>query len=81
MDPLTYHSVLPSLTSRNLVSPSAFLYTGRPSLHLPTSSLLHTVELLYNIAGQQYNDLYFPRLLPTLYTMGPSPLIVCDVGG
>ena len=33
-------AVDPSATIRNLVSPSTFLKTGRPSLHLPSSTLL-----------------------------------------
>ena len=33
---------VPSLTNRNLGSPSAFLNTGRPKLHLPSSNLLES---------------------------------------
>ena len=38
----------PSGTNRNLVSPSTFLKTGRPSLHLPSSNLLESpINSLY----------------------------------
>ena len=37
---LMLQTVFPSLTRRNLVSPSTFLKTGRPTLHLPSSNLL-----------------------------------------
>jgi len=37
---LMYQAVDPSFTRRNLVSPSTFLKTGHPELHLPSSNLL-----------------------------------------
>ena len=46
--------VFPSSTLRNLVSPSTFLKTGRPELHLPSSNLLleSAINSLYlNIFG------------------------------
>ena len=39
---LMVQTVLPSPTRRNLGSPSTFLKTGRPLLHLPTSNLLQS---------------------------------------
>ena len=38
---LMVQTVVPSFTLRNLVSPSTFLKTGRPALHLPSSNLLY----------------------------------------
>ena len=45
---LISHPEYPSFTSRNLSSfPSTFLYTGRPELHSPTSSLLKSLNQLH----------------------------------
>ena len=40
VDHAMFHFDNPSLTRRYLVSPTLFLKTGRPSLHLPSSNLL-----------------------------------------